>query len=192
MSEHPDPFAFLLSRRSVPARQLGEPGPDDATILRLLELAVRVPDHGALAPWRFLLIRGPAREALGAILAARRREREPEAAPGEIEKDRRRFLHAPVVIAVIAEVFRDHRIPEQEQLLSAGLAAYNLLLGAHALGYGGQWLTGWPAYDAEIARRLGLRPEERIVAFVHLGTPSAGPPERPRPDPRARLSEWQP
>lgn len=192
MPEAPEPFAFLLSRRSVPARLLREPGPDDRTIARLLELAVRVPDHGALAPWRFLLIRGAAREALGALLVARRRELEPETPPAELEKDRCRFLRAPLVIAVIARIARGHRIPEQEQLLSAGLAAYNLLLGAHALGFAGQWLTGWPAYDCEIARRLGLGPEERIVAFVHLGSADGATPERPRPDPRVLLSEWQP
>lgn len=192
MPESFDPLAFLLSRRSVPARFLGEPGPDDATIARLLELAVRVPDHGALKPWRFLLIRGAARAALGEILAARRREREPETTAEELEKERRRFLRAPVVIAVIARIARGHRIPEQEQLLSAGLAAYNLLLGAHALGFAGQWLTGWPAYDAEIAARLQLGPEERIVAFIHLGTATAQPPERPRPDPQTLFGEWQP
>jgi nitroreductase len=192
MREIGDPFSFLLSRRSVPARLLGEPAPDDATLLRLLELAVRVPDHGALEPWRFLLIRGEARAALGIWLAERRQALEPGVTPAELEKDRQRFLRAPVVIAVIARIQNGHRIPEQEQLLSAGLAAYNLLLGAHALGLGAQWLTGWPAYDPGFAAHLGLSENERLIAFVHIGTPAADPPERKRPDPRACLSEWRP
>ncbi|MDW8479023.1 MAG: nitroreductase [Xanthomonadales bacterium] len=187
-----EPFAFLLARRSVPARLLAEPGPDEATLARLIALAVRVPDHGALAPWRFLVIRGEARTALGEFLARRRLAIEPAAPAAELEKDRRRLARAPVVVAVVARLRAGERIPEQEQLLSAGLAAYNLLLGAQALGFGGQWTTGWPAYDAEVARHLGLGEGERIVAFVHLGTVREEPPARPRPDPAALCREWRP
>jgi nitroreductase len=186
-----NPYDFLAGRRSVPARLLGEPGPDDAAIARLLALAVRVPDHGKLEPWRFLLIRGEARTRLGAILRQRHAELDPATPAATLEKDRLRFSYAPVIVAVVARVRPDSKVPEQEQVLSAGLAAFTLLLGAQALGYGAQWLTGWAAYDRGIAEVLGLAADERIVAFVHIGTPQGEVPERPRPDPASRLSEWR-
>jgi nitroreductase len=186
-----NPYDFLACRRSVPARLLGEPGPGDAELERLLQLAVRVPDHGKLEPWRFLLIRGEARERLGEIFRARHAELDPAAAEATLEKDRLRFSCAPTVIAVVARVLADHKIPQQEQVLSAGLSAFTLLLGAQAMGFAAQWLTGWAAYDRGIAATLGLDEDERIIAFVHIGTAQAEIPERPRPDPAARLTEWQ-
>ncbi|HRQ64723.1 MAG TPA: nitroreductase [Xanthomonadaceae bacterium] len=183
-------YDFLASRRSVPARLLGEPGPSDAQILDLLRLAVRVPDHGKLEPWRYLLIRGDARYRLGEIFRARHAEIDPAVQGATLEKDRLRFTFAPAVIAVVARVMADHRIPAQEQVLSAGLSAFTLLLGAQALGFDAQWLTGWAAYDHGIAQVLGLAPDERIVAFVHIGTAQGDVPERPRPDPATLLTEW--
>lgn len=183
-------LASLDARRSVPAKQLTEPGPDDATLLRLLESAVRVPDHGKRTPWRFLLIRGDARLGLGERLAARGRERDPQAGPAAAEKDRLRFAHAPVVVAVIAVLGPDARIPEQERLLSAGCTCFALLQAAQAAGFGAQWLTGWPTYDEEVRRWLGIADHERIVGFVHIGTPRTEVPERERPDPRTLLGEW--
>ena len=190
----PDPTAweFLNRRASVPAKLLGEPGPDDETLQRLLGLAVRVPDHGKLTPWRFIRIAGEARHALGERLAGLTLRRTPEAEPAVVEKDRKRFSHAPLVIALVARLTAGHKIPVQEQLLSAGCAGMNLLLGAQALGYGAQWLTGWPAYDAEVEAMLGLEAHEQVIAFIHIGTPREAAPERPRPDPASLLSDYTP
>lgn len=186
-------LAFLDARRSVPARQLGEPGPDEATLLRMLRSAVRVPDHGKRVPFRFLRIAGDARLALGEALVARALQRDPDAGEGAIEKDRSRFAHAPLVVAVVAVLDPgDDRIPEQERLLSAGSACFTLLQAAQACGFGATWLTGWPAYDPAIVSLLGLGAHERIVGFVHIGTPKLEAPERERPDPRALLSDWPP
>ncbi|MDR7099636.1 nitroreductase [Lysobacter niabensis] len=182
----------LDARRSVPAKQLGDPAPDAATLLRLLQSAVRVPDHGKRTPWRFLAIRGDARQVLGDRLAARGQQRDPDAGEAAIEKDRMRFAHAPLVVTVIARLGPDEKIPEQERLLSAGCVCFALLQAAQAAGFGAQWLTGWPAYDAEVGRWFGLAAHEHIVGFIHIGTPRLEAPERERPDPRALLSEWTP
>jgi nitroreductase len=185
------PLEVLNQRRSVPSRQLGEPGPDDAQLRELLGAAIRVPDHGKLAPWRLLVIRGDARARLGTALAAMHLRHEPDAPPAVIEKDRDRFNFAPLIVAVIARIEADHpKIPAQEQLLSAGCVAYNLLLGAQALGFGAQWLTGWAAYDREAATLLGLAENERIVSFVHIGTAREPAPERTRPALESVVSEW--
>lgn len=186
------PWDFLNRRLSVPSRLLGDPGPDAATVEALVRLAARVPDHGRLAPWRFIRVAGDARHALGERLAALTRTRDPNAADAAIEKDRGRFNRAPLVIIVVARLTPGHKVPEQEQLLSAGLAAYNLLLGAEALGFGAQWLSGWPAYDADVDAMLGLAANERIVAFVHVGTPTGPGVERPRPAATTLLSDYTP
>ncbi len=183
---------FLNSRRSTPSRQLGEPGPDAAQLKQLLTAAIRVPDHGKLTPWRLLLIRGTARARLGERLAEIHQCKEPEIADSALTKDRERYTFAPLIVVVIARIDAQHaKIPPQEQLLSAGCVAYNLLLGAHALGFGAQWLTGWAAYDADVAALLGLSAQERIVSFVHIGTARDAAPERTRPPLADIVSEWQ-
>lgn len=182
----------LDRRRSVPAKQLGDPGPDDAVLQRMLRAAVRVPDHGKRVPFRFLRIAGEARDALGALLAARALERDPQAAQAALEKDRARFSHAPVVIAVVARLGPDDKIPESERFSSASCVCFALLQAAQACGFGAQWLTGWPAYDPVVLRRLGLDENERIAGFIHIGTPRLEAPERDRPDPRALLRDWTP
>lgn len=180
----------LDARRSVPAKQLGEPAPDEATLLRMLGSAVRVPDHGKRVPFRFVRIAGDARGALGERLAALTLERDPDAGAGAVDKDRGRFAHAPLVIAVVAVFDEDDtKIPEQERLLTAGCVCFALLLAAQAEGFGAQWLTGWPAYDKPVRKLLGLKKQERVVGFVHIGTPRIDAPERDRPDPRALLSD---
>ncbi|HEV7490758.1 MAG TPA: nitroreductase [Rhodanobacteraceae bacterium] len=187
------PLDVLNQRRSVPSRQLGEPGPDPAELQRLLSAAIRVPDHGKLTPWRLLLIRGDARARLGSALAEIHLRKEPDVPPAVIEKDRARFTFAPVIVAVIARIEADHpKIPAQEQLLSAGCVAYNLLLGAQGLGFGAQWLTGWAAYDREAAALLGLNENERVIGFVHIGTAREPAPERNRPELETVQSEWNP
>ncbi len=184
-----NPIEFLASRHSVPSKLLTAPGPDAGQLDQLLRIATRVPDHGVLTPWRIVRIAGDARLVLCERIAARSRERNPGDAAA-IEKDRRRFSYAPLILAVIAKLTPGHKVPEQEQLLSAGAMCTNLLLGAQALGFGAQWLTGWAAYDATVGSWFGLGPNERIVGFVHLGTATATPPERPRPDPATLLSDF--
>ncbi len=151
---------FLVSRLSVASRQLGEPGPDSAQLNALLAAAIRVPDHGKLTPWRLLLIRGDSRLKLGAELAAIHLAHEPDAPASVIDKDRERYTFAPLIVAVIAQRRDEHhpKVPAQEQILCAGCVAYNLLLGAQALGFGAQWLTGWAAYDRAMRPPCSVSP----------------------------------
>lgn len=190
---HADPAAqaFLAARRSIPARLLGGPGPDAGQRQWLLEQAQRVPDHGALTPWRLISLEGEAKLRLGERLAARALARDPALPEDKREKERLRYTYAPWVLVVVAQVDEAHpRIPAQEQLLAAGCVAYNLLLGAQALGFGAQWLTGWAAYDSEAGALLGLASDERVVGFVHIGTPDAEPGERSRPDTAQKVVAW--
>lgn len=185
-------LAALDTRRSVPAKQLTEPGPDQRQLERMLRSAVRVPDHGKRVPFRFLSIRGDARHALGERLAARGQERDPDAGDAAVEKDRGRFSHAPLIVVVVARLGPDEKIPEQERLLTAGCVCFALLQAAQALGFGAVWLTGWPAYDPQVADWFGLAADERVAGFIHIGTPKLDVPERERPDPLALLSAWTP
>ena len=183
---------MLDSRRSVPSRQLGMPGPDQPTLLRMLESAVRVPDHGKRTPFRFLKVEGDNRHALGQLLADRSRARDPEASDSVIEKDRLRFTFAPVIVTVIAKLGPDEKIPAQERLLTAGCVCFALLQAAQAMGFGAQWLTGWAAYDPEIHAALGIGADETVAGFIHIGTAQMDGPERERPDPAAMLTDWTP
>ena len=187
-----DPLHVLDTRRSVPSKQLGEPGPDHATLLRMLASAVRVPDHGKLVPFRFIRLQGEARHALGDLLAARTLHLQPDAADAVVEKDRARFSHTPVIVTVVARLTPGHKVPEQEQLLTAGSVCFALLQAAQALGFGAQWLTGWMAYDDAVAATLGLSADERIAGFIHIGTPKMEAPERERPDPALLFTDWMP
>lgn len=182
----------LESRRSVPSRLLDAPGPDQDTLLRMLRSAVRVPDHGKRVPFRFLRIQGDARHALGGLLAARSRARTPDAPEAVFEKDAGRFSHAPVIVAVVARLGPDEKIPAQERLLTAGCVCFALLQAAQAFGFGAQWLTGWAAYDPEVMAHLGLDAHECIAGFIHIGTAQGEAPERERPDPATLLTDWTP
>ena len=186
-------LAALDQRRSTPSLQLGEPGPDAPTVLRMLHSAVRVPDHGKLVPFRFIAIEGQARHALGEVLATRALQRESQAPAAAIDKDRSRFSHAPLVLAVVARLRPGNpKVPEIEQWMTAGSVCFALLQAAQALGFGAQWLTGWAAFDADIAAALGLGEHEHVAGFIHIGTPKIDVPERERPDPAALLTHWQP
>ena len=184
-----DALSFLDRRRSVPPSQLAEPAPDHDTLLRMLRSAVRVPDHGKRVPFRFLRIQGDARIALSGRVVARARERDPAIGEAALEKDRMRLQRAPLIVAVIAHQGEDAKIPASERFSSASCVCFALLQAAQALGYGAQWLTGWPAYDPVILRTLGLADDERIAGFIHIGTPQMQAPERERPDPRDLLTD---
>jgi nitroreductase len=187
-----DSLDLLQRRRSVPARQLGAPAPEGDALRALLEVAIRVPDHGKLVPFRLIALKGEAKHAFGEKLAALALAHEPTMSAARQDKERHRYAHAPLVLVVVARIDRDSKVPPVEQQASAGCVAYNLLLGAQALGYGAQWLTGWAAYDAEVAALLGLAPNENIAGFVHLGTPQAEVPARERPSLDTLYDEWTP
>jgi nitroreductase len=187
-----DPLAALNQRLSTPARNLGEPGPTAEQLDQLLSAAIRVPDHGKLTPWRMLLVRGDARMRLGERLAEIHARIEPDVSPSKLTKDRERYSFAPLIVVVIARIDEENpKVPVQEQILSTGCVAYNLLIGAQAMGMTAQWLTGWAAYDPEAAALFGLAGNERIVAFVHIGTPREPMPERSRPLLADIVSVWR-
>lgn len=183
-------LAFLAERRSVPSRLLVAPGPDDAQLEELLRIAVRVPDHGKLEPWRLVRIGADRRAWIAERLVSLQRARDPAVEHATLDKDRMRFACAPLVLAVIGRITPGHKIPEQEQLLSGAALCFNLLLAAQAQGFGAQWLTGWPAYDPDFARDFALAPNERFLGFIHVGTARDEPPERPRPDPARLLGDF--
>lgn len=181
---------FLLSRSSPPIQELREPGPDDADIATLIRIASRVPDHGRLAPWRFIVYRGDVRFRIGEMLAELAEKREGPLTDGRRNQELTRFSRAPVVVGVIFAPKENPKIPQWEMLLSGGAAAMNLVLGATALGYGANWITNWYSDVEEGRTILGLAPEERVVGFVHIGTFDGQPMERPRPDADQLYSDY--
>lgn len=183
---------WLDARRSVSVMQLCDPGPNPTQVLRMLQSAVRVPDHGKRVPWRFVRITGDARVALGELLAARTLARTPDASEAVVEKERLRFRHAPVIVTVVAKLGDDEKIPAVERLLSAGCVCFALLQAAQALGFGACWLTGWAAYDAEVRNWFDVAEDEAIVGFIHIGSVRQPSPERDRPDAAALLTDWTP
>lgn len=183
---------FLRNRRSVPAAQLQAPGPTPGELREIVATAIRVPDHGKLMPWRLIELCGDAGTRYGEALAALHARVDPGVPEAKLAKDRERFAHSPVVLAVIARIDEHHpKIPAQEQLLSAGCLAFNLLLAAQAAGFGAQWLTGWSCYDRDAAKLLGLAGNERAIAYVHIGGRGSEPPERNRPDVDRILDTWR-
>lgn len=181
----------LLARRSVPVSLLGDPGPDESEIETLLKIAGRIPDHGRLEPWRFILMRGDERIKAGERIAELAQKRNGPMEPQDIDKERTRFSRAPLVVIVVSKPVEHPRIPVWEQFLSAGAAAMNLLYGAMALGYGASWITGWYSDDADARRILGLGDDERIAGIVHVGTYDGEVQDRPRPDMAAKVSEYR-
>jgi nitroreductase len=182
----------LLTRRSVGQAFLAEPAPVGEELQTLLTIATRVPDHGKLAPWRLVLFSGDARAAVGEKLAEIAKRKRPELDEAGLEIERRQFLPAPLVIGIISTAKPHVKIPEFEQLLSAGNVAFNLVHGAYALGYAATWITRWYTFDTEAASMLGAKEGERFVGFVHIGTPTTSIDDRPRPDLAEIVTEWRP
>ncbi len=185
-----DALTLLLKRRSIPAKNLGEPGPTAETLHTLLTAAARVPDHGKLVPWRFILFQGEHRARAGMRLAALWQEREPDAGADRLDLERTRFSRTPVVVGVVSRAAEHPKIPQWEQVLSAGAVCMNLLTAAHAAGFSAQWLTEWYAFDEEAGRVLGLETGEKFAGFIHIGTAMEPPFERPRPDLDMITTEW--
>ncbi len=184
-------LALLKTRRSTVAKDMVPPGPSGDQLDELLQIAVRVPDHGKLAPWRFILLQDEARTEFGARLAARFKELNPAVGAELIEFERSRFERAPVVIGVVSTAGPHAKIPEWEQQLSAGAVCQNLLIAATAMGFAAQWLTEWYSFDEEIAFALGLGENERMAGFVYIASRAQEPSERARPDLTDRVSHWQ-
>lgn len=181
---------FMLARKSAPIQELAGPGPGDDDIATILRVASRVPDHGRLVPFRFILYRGDARIAIGEKLAALAVQREGDLPPARIEQERTRFSRAPLVIGVVFVPKASPKIPQWEMFLSAGMAAMNLIIAAGALGYGANLITNWYSDTEEGRAILGLAPEERVVGFVHIGNHSGEIAERPRPDPATLVTDY--
>ena len=184
MNQRPDlnpTLEMMKTRRSVPVLAMQGPGPDEAQLETLLQIASRVPDHGKLAPWRFIVFEGDARERAGQIIAARFRAKNPDATDQQIEIERKRLLHAPVIVAVVSKAAAHPKIPEWEQVLSAGAVCMTLVNAANAMGFVTSWLTQWYAYDEEARASLGVAVGERIAGFVHIGRKEKAPEDRPRP-----------
>ncbi len=183
---------LLATRKSPPLRALTAPGPDDAALERILSAALRVPDHGRLAPWRIKVLRGAGKERYADAISDLYRRLNPDAPEEQVALERRKPLMAPVTLAVIATPREHPKIPDWEQLLSGGALCMQILLAAHALGFSGVWLTGWPAFRPEVVSLLGHDPQvDRIIGFVHLGTLSTPTEERPRPALAEIVSDWE-
>lgn len=176
-----DLIDYLSSRRSRPLPALGEPGPSASDLTDILTIAARVPDHGKLAPWRFILLHGKGAEAAGTALADLVAKREGPLSELRDRAERTRFTRAPLVVAVISTAADHVKIPVFEQQLSAGAVCMNLIHAANGKGFAATWLTEWPAYDDEAKSLLGIAPHEAVAGFIYLGTPKEAPSERPRP-----------
>lgn len=184
-------LSLLKTRKSASAKAMAGPGPSPEQLSEILACAVRVPDHGKLSPWRFILWEGDARAAFGEVMKARWKQLHPEHGEQTLGFVQGLFLRAPAVLGVVSTAAEHPKIPVWEQQLSAGAVCMNVLYAATAMGIGCQWNTDWVAYDAEIAAAMGLAAHEKLAGLVYLGTPTAPLEERPRPDPATLLTRWQ-
>lgn len=184
------PLSLLATRRSGKPRDLAAPGPDDAQLARILEIAARTPDHGKLAPWRFVIVPADRRARLAEVITAAYRAERPQASRLEIEALEQFAIQAPTLVVVLSSPRTESHIPLWEQELSTGAACMNLLHAAHAMGFAGGWLTGWSAYSDAVRDAFGADPE-RVAGFIFLGTPEKQLEERPRPDLQKIISIWQ-
>jgi nitroreductase len=179
----------LLRRHS--GRALTEPAPDDAALGLIFESATRAPDHGRLRPWRFIVIKGDARGKFAELLADHLRRTKASVSDEALERERKKAFRAPLIVAVAAIVTPDGKIPEIEQILSAGAAAQNMLLASFVLGFNAVWKTGGPAYDEQVKTALGLESKDAIVGFLYVGTDrEEGPGPLPRPDWENFVKSW--
>lgn len=191
LNDRSTPLALLATRRSGRPRKMIAPGPDPAQLEAMLTIAARTPDHGKLAPWRFVIVGADQRAALAAVIISAYRAERPQAARLEIEALEQFAQQAPCLVVVLSSPRPQSHIPLWEQELSAGAACMNLLHAAHAAGFVAGWLTGWAAYSDTVRDAFGEAPE-RIAGFVFIGTPGREIEERARPDPATVISHWQP
>lgn len=183
-------LTLLAQRRSTAAGSMAEPGPNARELDDLLRLATRVPDHGKLAPWRFIVFEGEARERFGTLLRRCFAAANPDAPDDLLDFEEQRPTRAPVLIAVVSRITEKHKIPEWEQVLSAGAVCQTLLIAASAMGYAAQWITEWYAFDQNVKDALGLKSGERIAGYIYIGTATEAPRERVRPDVPSLVTHW--
>ncbi|MBI5264469.1 MAG: nitroreductase [Bradyrhizobium sp.] len=177
----PDALELLKTRRSVKPRDMTGPGPSPAELETILTIGARVPDHGRLVPWRFIVFEGDARERAGEVIAQVFAEKHPQATAAEVDVERRRLTDAPLVIGVVSFTKPHPKVPALEQELSAGASAMNMVNAATALGYGAAWLTGWFAFDRDVLTGLGLKADEKLAGLIYIGKATKPTEDRPRP-----------
>jgi nitroreductase len=181
---------LITTRRSVSAKDMRDPGPSPEQLQILLRAAHRVPDHGKLGPWRFVIFQGEARADFGRKLAAIYKQDNPDATDKLLQFQTELLTRAPLVIAVISTAGEHVKIPEWEQVMSAGAACQNILLAAHAMGFGAQWLTEWYGYHDGVKQLLGMEPHHRVAGFIYIGSYDQKPEERVRPPLEERVTYW--
>lgn len=177
----PEALDLLKTRRSQKPIEMTGPGPSPAELETILTIGARVPDHGKIAPWRFIVFEGDGRAKAGEIFKKVFRAKNVTATTDQVEAEGKRFTHAPLVISVVSKTASHPKVPPWEQELSAGASAMNIVHAAHALGYVANWLTGWMAFDRDVLNALGLGPEEKIAGFIHIGKAAQPIVDRPRP-----------
>ncbi|MGI9370962.1 MAG: nitroreductase family protein [Hyphomicrobiales bacterium] len=183
-------LSLLKTRRSIVAKEMSGEGPDASQVEELLEIAARVPDHGKLAPWRFIVFSGAERAAFGRILMARHKELNPTSGEDLATFEAARFERAGTVVCVVSKPVQGIKIPVWEQELSAGAVCQNMLIAGTAMGFAMQWLSEWYAFDEEIGKALGLKDEERVAGYIYVSTSDFVPSERPRPNVQELTTHW--
>ena len=183
---------LLMLRRSLTVKDMVHPGPSEEQIKQILKIGSRVPDHKKQVPWRFLTFEKSIRGKFGKILRTIFAKNNPKTNEKILDFEENRFLRAPLVIAVISTADKDNpKVPEWEQILTAGAVCQNILIASNAMGYASQWLTEWYAYDKVVLKELNLNPNERIAGFIYIGTASKQPKERGRPDLANLVKKWE-
>ena len=191
LNDRSSALSLLKTRRSGRPREMVGPGPTADELRQMLEIAMRVPDHGKLSPWRFVIVGKDQRDQLSSLLRRALLEENPEAGPMHHEKAEQFARQGEALVVVLSSPIQNHKIPAWEQELSAGAAAMNLLHAAHAHGYVGGWITGWEAYSPKVNAAFA-KPGERIAGFIYIGSPGRKLEERPRPDPAEIVRNWDP
>lgn len=185
------PLTLLHTRRSGKPRDMIAPGPDEAQLEAIMKAAIRVPDHGKIAPWRFVIVDKDQRDAFAAVLVNAYRAEKPDAGRLELESMEQFAHQAPTLIVALSAPVPNSKVPLWEQQLSVGAACMNLLSAAHALGFVGSWLTGWPAYSDRVRDAFGP-PGTRVAGYLFIGSPGRPVEERPRPDYQGVVTHWKP
>ena len=180
----------LLKRHSTPAKELTEPAPDDSQLREIFELAMHAPDHARLSPYRFITIRGDARQALSEVFGSAVKQRDPLVSDAYLAKQKNKPLRSPLIVVVVACLHNNPKVPEIEQMLSAGAAAHGVMLASNAMGFGSIWLTGDNAYDKTVYDALGLDANEKIIGFIYLGTEKRKFPSPPKPSVDEKIINW--
>ena len=180
----------FLERHSTPAKILVDPAPDDAQLRQIFQVALHAPDHGRLSPYRFITIRGDSRHALAEVFALAVKRRDPGVSEAYLKKQKDKPLRSPLIVVVVACLSDNPKVPEIEQMLSAGAAAHSILLASNAMGFGSIMLTGDNAYDRSVCEALGLAANEKIISFIYLGTEKVELPHPVKPDIDNKISSW--